>query len=623
MLNKKIFGLHIIFLILLLSAPILYGQEKEFSQTLSWEEDENAFSYRVELQSLEDKSLQSFETEDSSIKLKLKPGKYKYKIYALDFLGRDASESDWQDFTVIKAMKPVIEDLPANLLVADNEKVDFSVPVDVSSITKETTAVIVNTKTKEEIKGSLKFITRGEEIIASDAVFPEVSEGNWVIKITNPSGLMSQTEEIEVTKTIEEALVIAEENPEKRLDANILAQKLKNEEEAKRLEAERLEKERLEAERLEKERLAAERLEAERLEKERFAAERLEAERLEKERLAAERLEAERLEAERLEKERLEAERLEKERLEAERLANEKLEAEKLEAERLALAEKARLVEKRLEEERLKAEKLAEEERLAKEKEELAKAEEKRQMEEKIAQAKQVLEKVQKEEEARLEAERIAKEEADRKAEESRIEEALEAQRQLALEKRKKNRDINYYDINFMAGGAAFFQVYGNSLLDYSDLVQKIKVLPLAQFSLSYLPIDFGLSRLGFEVNFQVVKIKSETDYFTMAMPYVSPHYNFYYQQKLVSDILYLGIRAGASISILGLDVKYKDDLVNRNDNFEETYYMFPGIQSGLSLIYRPLIFLEIELGCDLEHIFMQGSYSGVIKGFMNLGLRI
>ena len=593
MLNKKIFGLHIIFLILLLSAPLLYGQEKEFSQTLSWEEDENAFSYRVELQSLEDKSLQSFETEDSSIKLKLKPGKYKYKIYALDFLGRDASESDWQDFTVIKAMKPVIEDLPANLLVADNEKVDFSVPVDVSSITKETSVVIVNTKSKEEIKGSLKFITRGEEIIASDAVFPEVSEGNWVIKITNPSGLMSQTDEIEVTKTIEEALVIAEENPEKRLDANILVQKIKNEEEAKRLE---------------KERLAAERLEAERLE----------AERLEKERLAAERLEAERLEKERLEAERLEAERLEKERLEAERLANEKLEAE-----RLALAEKARLVEKRLEEERLKAEKLAEEERLAKEKEELAKAEEKRQMEEKIAQAKQVLEKVQKEEEARLEAERIAKEEADRKAEEARIEEALEAQRQLALEKRKKNRDINYYDINFMAGGAAFFQVYGNSLLDYSDLAQKIKVLPLAQFSLSYLPIDFGLSRLGFEVNFQVVKIKSETDYFTMAMPYVSPHYNFYYQQKLVSDILYLGIRAGASISILGLDVKYKDDLVNRNDNFEETYYMFPGIQSGLSLIYRPLIFLEIELGCDLEHIFMQGSYSGVIKGFMNLGLRI
>ena len=438
MLNKKIFGLHIIFLILLLSAPLLYGQEKEFSQTLSWEEDENAFSYRVELQSLEDKSLLSFETEDSSIKLKLKPGKYKYKIYALDFLGRDASESDWQDFTVIKAMKPVIEDLPANLLVADNEKVDFSVPVEVSSITKETSVVIVNTKSKEEIKGSLKFITRGEEIIASDAVFPEVLEGNWVIKITNPSGLMSQTEEIEVTKTIEEALVIAEENPEKRLDANILAQKIKIEE-----EAERLEKERLAAERLE-----AERLEAERLEKERLAAERLEAERLEKERLEAERLEAERLEKERLAAERLEAERLEKERLEAERLANEKLEAEKLEAERLALAEKARLVEKRLEEERLKAEKLAEEERLAKEKEELAKAEEKRQMEEKIAQAKQVLEKVQKEEEARLEAERIAKEEADRKAEEARIEEALEAQRQLALEKRKKNRDINYYDIN-------------------------------------------------------------------------------------------------------------------------------------------------------------------------------
>ncbi|MCR4741274.1 MAG: hypothetical protein K5866_00165 [Treponema sp.] len=582
--SKKIFGLHIIFLILLLLRPSLYGQEKEFSQTLAWEEDPNAFSYRIEIQNLKDNSLQKYETSDSSIKLNLQPGEYKYKIYALDFLGRDAAESDWQNIRVIKALKPVIEDLPANLLVAEEEKVNFSVPVDVSSITEESSVLIINTRTKEEIKGSLEFISRGDQIIASNAIFPQVSEGNWVIKITNPSGLTTQSEEIQVTKTVEEAFVIADENPEKRLSENLLALKAAKEEEARLAQEKALEEERLKAEKLAQE---------------------------EEARLAQEKL---------LEEERLKAEKLAQE--EETRLAQEKLlEEVKLKAEKLAQEEAARL----------------EEEKLAKEKEELAraqeisKAQEKKLMEEKIAQAKEAIERIQEKEDSRLEEERIAQEEkareeaeAARRAEEERLErEAREAQKKLAQETLYAIRNKTYHDINFMAGAAAFFPLYGNALLDYSDLAQKLKVLPFAQFSISYLPIDFGLNRLGFEVNFQVVKIKTETDYLKLAIPYVSPHYNFYYQQRLVQDKLFLGIRAGASITIFGVEVEYKDDLVNRNDSYEDTYYIFPGAQAGISLIYRPDKFLVIELGCELEHIFMQSSQMGLLKGFLNLGLRI
>ena len=325
----------ILILLVLFSSSILSAQSTKFKQKLSWVEDKNAFDYKVEIRGVETSYKSLLESDTSFVEVSLPAGKYRYRVYAFDFLGRQASVSDWRDFTVLKAVQPQVVNKEKTVVpVKDDKKV--SIPVDVKSIEEDSKVELVNKETNQVVEGKLDVkVDDKNQLVASEAVFPMVEEGNWVVKVTNPSGLFTESEEIKV-------------------ESNVTRQQLEAERKAEeeRIAAERrAEEERIAAE---EERLAVER----RAKEERIAAER----RAEEERIAAE-------------KERLAVERKaeEEERLAAERKAEEEsLAAErKAEEERLAQARKA-------EQERLEAERNAEEERLAAERkaeEELAKAE--------------------------------------------------------------------------------------------------------------------------------------------------------------------------------------------------------------------------------------------------------
>ena len=321
----------ILILLVLFSSSILSAQSTKFKQKLSWVEDKNAFDYKVEIRGVETSYKSLLESDTSFVEVSLPAGKYRYRVYAFDFLGRQASVSDWRDFTVLKAVQPQVVNKEKTVVpVKDDKKV--SIPVDVKSIEEDSKVELVNKETNQVVEGKLDVkVDDKNQLVASEAVFPMVEEGNWVVKVTNPSGLFTESEEIKV-------------------ESNVTRQQLEAERKAEeeRIAAERkVEEERIAAE---EERLAVER----RAKEERIAAER----RAEEERIAAE-------------KERLAVERKaeEEERLAAERKAEEEsLAAErKAEEERLAQARK-------VEQERLEAERKAEEERLAAE-EKLAKAE--------------------------------------------------------------------------------------------------------------------------------------------------------------------------------------------------------------------------------------------------------
>ena len=321
----------ILILLVLFSSSILSAQSTKFKQKLSWVEDKNAFDYKVEIRGVETSYKSLLESDTSFVEVSLPAGKYRYRVYAFDFLGRQASVSDWRDFTVLKAVQPQVVNKEKTVVpVKDDKKV--SIPVDVKSIEEDSKVELVNKETNQVVEGKLDVkVDDKNQLVASEAVFPMVEEGNWVVKVTNPSGLFTESEEIKV-------------------ESNVTRQQLEAERKAEeeRIAAERrAEEERIAAE---EERLAVER----RAKEERIAAER----RAEEERIAAE-------------KERLAVERKaeEEERLAAERKAEEEsLAAErKAEEERLAQARK-------VEQERLEAERKAEEERLAAE-EKLAKAE--------------------------------------------------------------------------------------------------------------------------------------------------------------------------------------------------------------------------------------------------------
>ena len=87
----------------------LFAQSKKFVQKIQWQPDENAFGYRVEVRSkTADSKPKVIETEDSFVELSLTPGKYEYRVTAVDFLGREAVSSDWTEFEIIKALLPEI-----------------------------------------------------------------------------------------------------------------------------------------------------------------------------------------------------------------------------------------------------------------------------------------------------------------------------------------------------------------------------------------------------------------------------------------------------------------------------------------------------------------------------------
>ena len=305
----------ILILLVLFSSSILSAQSTKFKQKLSWVEDKNAFDYKVEIRGVETSYKSLLESDTSFVEVSLPAGKYRYRVYAFDFLGRQASVSDWRDFTVLKAVQPQVVNKEKTVVpVKDDKKV--SIPVDVKSIEEDSKVELVNKETNQVVEGKLDVkVDDKNQLVASEAVFPMVEEGNWVVKVTNPSGLFTESEEIKVESNVARQQLEAERKAEKD-----------------RIAAEhRAEEERIAAE---EERLAVER----KAKEERIAAER----RAEEERIAAE-------------KERLAVERKaeEEERLAAERKAEE----ESLAAERKAEKEEERIAaERKVEEERIVAE---------------------------------------------------------------------------------------------------------------------------------------------------------------------------------------------------------------------------------------------------------------------------
>ena len=273
----------ILILLVLFSSSILSAQSTKFKQKLSWVEDKNAFDYKVEIRGVETSYKSLLESDTSFVEVSLPAGKYRYRVYAFDFLGRQASVSDWRDFTVLKAVQPQVVNKEKTVVpVKDDKKV--SIPVDVKSIEEDSKVELVNKKTNQVVEGKLDVkVDDKNQLVASEAVFPMVEEGNWVVKVTNPSGLFTESEEIKVESNVTRQQLEAERKAEEeRIAAERRAEEERIAAEEERLAAERkAEEESLAAERkAEEERLAqARKVEQERLEAERKADE---------ERLAAE-----------------------------------------------------------------------------------------------------------------------------------------------------------------------------------------------------------------------------------------------------------------------------------------------------------------------------------------------
>ena len=484
--TKRLFSL---FAVVLMTVSGLFADAQNLlTQKIEWKADKNVYEYKIEIQKIPDGKSTYITTQKNFTNVSLEKGKYRYKIHAYDFLGRKSKSTDWINLEILKAAKPVIAE---NTKPAIKTQKDGSTVLDlnIEDVSKNSKAELINETTGEKIKGKLVLkdskndagtIADAETQTATQAQFPKVKEGKWKLRITNPSGLSTETEGIVVDSEAErkkEEARIAEEKAKE--EARIAAEKAKAEEEnrvaAEKAKAEEAAKAEAEAQ-LANEKAKAEaeaqlanekaKAEAEAL----VAAEKAKAEeeaKIAEQKAAAEKAAAE---AQRLAQEKAKAEeekRIAEEKAKAEeeaRIAAEKAKAEeeariaaeksKAEEEAKIAAQKAAEEAERLEQEKLKAAqeaariaaekaKAEEEARIAAEK---AKEEEKARLEQakidakkaRLEEAKRLAqEKAQAKEEARLAAERAKEEEARIAQEKAKAEE----ESRIAAEKAKAEKE--------------------------------------------------------------------------------------------------------------------------------------------------------------------------------------
>ena len=304
--------LFVILIFLFLFPALLFADEK-FPQRIEWKSNANALEYKVEVQNLSSGKTQTISTDKTHTELSLPPAKYRYRVRAYDFLGKEASVSSWTEFEVYKANKPKIKDIGKNLQVQRNGSA-LALDVEISDINANSQFELVSESLQGTISpGEKRSMSAGssetDKITHLD--FKNVPPGKWRLKVTNASGLSTLSDVItvegekmytddEVSKIKNDAEESVRSEMQKNFDDYVKKAEEEKEAEIKKAlddyeknreailaEQKRLEEERLaEEKRLEEERLAEEK----RREEERLAEER----RRKEERLAEERAALER-----------------------------------------------------------------------------------------------------------------------------------------------------------------------------------------------------------------------------------------------------------------------------------------------------------------------------------------
>ncbi len=180
------------------SSPLPKGDGDEVTQNLSWEATAGARSYRVELQNKDSKETGIFVTAKNQAALSLEPGVYRYRATAYNASGRQLARGDWNEITVFTTNKPQISAVE-EVLKTDDGKIALN--VDISNIAEGSTVELVR-ETEEGTFGESRKSVKGksgDETESANAVyFDKVASGKWRLKVTNPSGLTTESEPFEV-----------------------------------------------------------------------------------------------------------------------------------------------------------------------------------------------------------------------------------------------------------------------------------------------------------------------------------------------------------------------------------------------------------------------------------------
>lgn len=158
-----------------------------FTQVLRWTGDENVLYYEFTLQTAAGETLSVLKLEEPLVKLKLRPGEYRYKIAVYNLLGKIDEELPWRSLTVLEAELPRIttvapnawflEDLVSEVTLS-GENLAPGATIELRPLTGSSIPIVGKETAREgKTKVSVAFPAFG------------LAAGKYSLTITNPGGL--------------------------------------------------------------------------------------------------------------------------------------------------------------------------------------------------------------------------------------------------------------------------------------------------------------------------------------------------------------------------------------------------------------------------------------------------
>ncbi len=193
--------------ILLLSIQIVaFAQDEtgkkseKITQTLSWDAVSYANYYEVTIEKkTEGGEWESYDvqrTEENILNLHLAVGDYRYNVTVYNILNRAEPASDWYDFSVYRAVQPVVSQIFPNTIEL-NENGNGHIEVYADNLVFNSTYSLVHSN-GEELFGAV--INSKDGAVVLDFDEHRYQEGIYTLKVENPGGLVDSSQSFTVKK---------------------------------------------------------------------------------------------------------------------------------------------------------------------------------------------------------------------------------------------------------------------------------------------------------------------------------------------------------------------------------------------------------------------------------------
>lgn len=185
------------FVLSLLLCSHVFAQNKTFSQRLEWKSQERAYEYKIELRTPYGK-INTYTSKKNFIYVSVPAGTYEWRVTAFDFLGREATKTEWKKFTIKKAVEPKAQVLSDTIAVDTTQTQNLQIPLETQDIEPSAKIELVDQDGNVVAKGKQQ---------NGVAVFQGVPYGDYKVRVTNPGGKFCETATVKIAPPVEVAQV--------------------------------------------------------------------------------------------------------------------------------------------------------------------------------------------------------------------------------------------------------------------------------------------------------------------------------------------------------------------------------------------------------------------------------